>query len=619
MNESAIQKIPEWTAEDYSTTTPFEWLYQHKDNKFLLMQLCNQIKVAASAVGVKNFLTLWKAYLETVQSQQGIIAANATQFDGQPIELLCGSYYCDDSGITIINTYGFEVVVCSHPIMPVRRLVNIDNGEVQIEIAFKRANVWRQLIFPKSTVASSQKIIELAKFGIAVDSENARDIVKYLTAVENLNYEKLGETLSVGRLGWIGDHGFSPYVENVCFDGDLSFRSMFEAVKPCGSYDKWMECALHIRQGSAIARIALAASFASVLVEPCNALSFIVHMWGGSGSGKTVGLMVVASVWANPAMGTYIRTFNSTSVGQERLAGFCNSLPLCIDELQVIKARKNFDETIYALAEGVGRVRGEKTGGLQRVLTWSNCTITTGEMPISNGASGGGAINRCIEIDCKDEHLFDDPREVVEIIRKNYGHAGRKFVELLQQEEWRELAVETQKTFYDQIQDDSDITEKQAMAGAMILTADALAEQWLFEDGRKLTIDDLKPYLVSKDDVDQNLRAYNWLLGFVASNPTKFIPNAAGDYAGECWGLMEQRDHGDVAFIIKTIFDAKMSDAGFNAASFLSWAKRKEVTICDTNRTTKQKRLKGIGMQVRCVAIRIKEEYEEIDDSEVDF
>ena len=51
------------------------------------------------------------------------------------------------------------------------------------------------------------------------------------------------------------------------------------------------------------------------------------------------------------------------------------------------------------LTEGIGKGRGAKTGGLQRIQTWKNCIMTTGEQPITTGASGGGAVNRISEID----------------------------------------------------------------------------------------------------------------------------------------------------------------------------------------------------------------------------
>ena len=205
--------------------------------------------------------------------------------------------------------------------------------------------------------------------------------------MEQLNYEQIPEVSSVGRLGWIDDYGFSPYVEDLVFDGEEEYRTRFESIQEHGRRDVWLDIVKAVRSGktpgNVIARIVLAASFASVLVKPCNCLPFFVHLWGGTETGKTVGLLLAASVWADPEVGKYIQTFNATEVGKELGAAFCNSIPLIIDELQLIKDnRKDFDRMIYQLSEGVGRARGRKQGGLQKTPTWRNCIITTGEFPI---------------------------------------------------------------------------------------------------------------------------------------------------------------------------------------------------------------------------------------------
>ncbi len=564
-----------------------------------MAQLREEIKQRAGAIGVKNFITLWNAFLESKKRQNGAeLECNVTEFDGQPIELICGDYKCDDYGITTLDRLGFEIAVCTHPILPVRRLTNIDTGDVKVELAYKRGRVWKSIIVDKCVLASSQRIIELARTGIAVDSENAREMVKYLSAMESLNYDQMEEASSVGRLGWIKGYGFSPYVYNLQFDGDASFRNMFGAVTECGSFDAWLDCMKTVRQNSLIARIMLAASFASVLIEPCNALPFFVHIWGGTEAGKTLGLMLAASVWANPYMGEYIHTFNSTAVGLEMAAGFCNSLPLCVDELQVVKDRKNFDNSIYMLTEGIGKSRGTKTGGIQRVQTWRNCIITTGEMPISNPSSGGGAVNRIIEIDCKDQKIFANPREVADTIQSNYGFAGKQFVEAISAPEQishaRQLFAGFSKALSGGIS-----TEKQTMAAALLLTADKLSEEIIFKDGLVMEQRDIEQFLTSKDDVDQNMRAYEWLFDFVSSNPVRF---RFDENSGELWGCQDN----DFIYIIKSVFDTKMQEQGFNAASFLSWAKRREIIEGDTqSKNTKMKWINGAG--TRCVWLsRIK-------------
>ena len=588
----ALPEIPEWGKENYQTPEPFEWLYAFKDNKFVMLQLRDAIKEKAGAVGVKNFVTKWNAFLQEKRKSEGVDIENVTCFDGQPEELYCGEYTCDDSGITYLDYAGREVIVCRHPILPVQRLINIDTGEVKLEIAFKRGFRWQFKVFDKGTLASANKIVELSKYGIAVDSENAREIVKYLNFLESENYDKIPETNSVGRLGWISDYGFSPYVEELKYDGDLSYKHMFDSVQPFGDYEEWLQLAKRIRSTGHISKIILAASFASVLVEPLGGLPFFTHVWGGTEAGKTVGLMLAASVWANPALGTYIHTFNSTYVGQEMMAGFCNSLPLCLDELQCIKDRKDFDRLIYMLTEGIGKGRGAKTGGLQRIQTWKNCIMTTGEQPITTGASGGGAVNRIIEIDCKDEKLFKDPQTVADTVRRNYGHAGRLFVDKLSDD--TDTAKNAYKRFYSLLQQGSS-TEKQAMAGAMILTADYLSDLWIFQDGNTIKIEDIRQYLTDKSDVDANARALDWLMDFVASNQQRFDPE---DDRGETWGVI--RD--SYICIIKSVFDREMVNEGFNPSSFLSWAKRQGLLDSETGRITKKKLIGN--MHPRCICIK---------------
>ena len=129
---------------------------------------------------------------------------------------------------------------------------------------------WREVIAEKRILASNTGILALADCGIAVTSENARALIQYLSDMENINYDLIPERKSVTRLGYIDGEGFSPYVDGLIFDGDANFRSIFESIKSAGSRKKWLEMALRIRQGNVMARIVLAAAFASVLVSPCG-------------------------------------------------------------------------------------------------------------------------------------------------------------------------------------------------------------------------------------------------------------------------------------------------------------------------------------------------------------
>lgn len=608
-----MNERPHFTAEQYTMSSePYEYLYSLKDNQFMQSQEKERLAKEASALKVKTFSAMWKSYLSTILSTGGRKPdENYTEFSGLEEQLSCGRYVCDDTGIYLYSDSrngGQETVICSHPIAPVRRLINIDDGSTKIEIAFSRGKGWKKQIFQKSILASSREIVSLATQGIGVDSENARDLVRFLSFIENANYNSMPEQNSVGRLGWIDEATFSPYVENVVFDGSQQFQHIFNSVTPSGEYGKWLDLALRVRSGkSIVCRIILAASFASVLLTPMDALPFIVHVWGGAGAGKTVGLMLAASVWAMPSTGEYIKTFNSTAVGLEFQAAFCGSLPFCLDELQCIKDQQNtFDKLIYMLCEGVGRMRGTKFGGLQKTLTWRNCTISTGEQPITQNNSGGGAMNRVIELDCKEEKLFDDPRGAVQIMTRNYGHAGKNFVKAFTDADKGKAIVECSKAiqsaFYDQLI--GKVTDKQALSASIILTADTMAEQLIFSDGKCLTVDDLMPYLVTQERADANIRAYNWLIDTITSSPGHFEQDSNGRYQGECWGKIEN----DEAYIIKSVFDRLLTDAGFSASSLISWAARNGKIRRSKGANTVTARIPGNKVIARCICVKLPSE-----------
>lgn len=602
--------IPEFTAEQYKyTDEPYRWLHEQRGSKFVLTQLRNKMQEQAGAVGVRCFVAMWNAYTETIAKRDGIPLDRVTEFVGQELELLSGEYICVEPTVSILDKFGYPEVICRHPIMPVKRLINIDSGEEQLEIAYKKGRVWRRIVVEKSTLASSNKILELAAVGILVNSDNAKALSTYILTIEELNYERIPEQNSVGRLGWVGPGSFSPYVGDLVFDGERSFKHIFNSVEPAGSYEAWIEAVKKVRAEKTEARIALAASFASVILEPCGLLPFFTHFWGGTENGKTVLLMLAASVWACPKLGSYVSTFNATNVGMEMTASFLNSLPFCVDELQIQSSQgiKDFDRIIYQLTEGVGRTRGAKLGGLQRQNTWKNCIITNGEHPISNANSGGGAINRIIEVECPSK-VYSDLVGLCAVINENYGHAGKKFVEVLQVDGAKDSINLMQKHFFRELLK-QDSTDKQAASAAALLAADAVATDWIFKDDNGLTVEELVNVMAKKTDVDVNSRALDFIYELIGRNPAHFQPVINGEYRTELWGKKD----GEYIYIIKSVFDREMSLGGFNSASFLSWAKRRNLLKCDKDgrRTFKAKVGNSIVNTV-CLA----RSFEEIRDAE---
>ena len=121
-------KIPDFTREEYlSTSVPYEWLNKFSSNKFQMQQLMTQLGEKAALIGIKNFKAMFRLYMESMKPQSHILSYNSTNFSGQEMQLDCGDWVCDDFAITGKDRYGNEIVVCTHPIMPIQRLINIDN------------------------------------------------------------------------------------------------------------------------------------------------------------------------------------------------------------------------------------------------------------------------------------------------------------------------------------------------------------------------------------------------------------------------------------------------------------------------------------------------------------
>lgn len=492
-----------------------------------------------------------------------------------------------------------DKVICNHLILPICQLEDVYTGDVQMEIAFKDCDKWKTVVASRQVIAT-EKIKTLADKGVDVTSENHRALSTYLIEIARENQDHLKIKKSVCQVGWIKDGNetaFFPYSGGTyTFGGNDDFCELLNSIHEHGDHQTWVDTMRGVRnqKSSLPVRLSVATSFASVLLEPCQALPFFLHLWGGSENGKTVALMCAASVWGDPQK--YYMSFNATAVGLEKRASFLNHLPMCIDELQIKSAQgiNTFDDMIYMMAEGTGRTRGTKDGGLQKETHWRSSFITTGEQPLTSDRSAGGAVNRKLELLCS-ERVCADPRALYLKIIENYGSAGRVFVDHLLSVGWDEVR-RLQNDFYEQLKQ-TDCTDKQAVSASVILAADELATRWIFQDGAALTAADMKAVLKTRKEVDANERAFDFLLQLIESNSGHFAENP--QLFIERWGWYK----GDDICIIKRIFDREIESGSYDPAALLAFLKEKDLVLCDKGRRTKKERFSGSRNGVDCVRL----------------
>lgn len=494
-------------------------------------RLLAKLEVRAKELKVsQNFKRLYKVIQAEIIQAKKQINSYETEFTNAPIKLKCKNYVCNDLGVTktdfnqVLMT-SVDTVVCTHPILPVERLINIDTNTEKVKLAFYKDKRWQTVIAEKNTLASKNKILQLANTGIEVNENNAKELITYIADILSINTEKIPCNKAITHLGWT-ENEFIPYTQDYKFDGDRSFETVFKDVHSKGDYELWKEKVSELRNKSETLHFIIASSFASVLIELLHINPFIVHLWGKSGTGKSVTLIVAMSIWGNPKIGHLVKNLNSTNVGLERLSAFLNNMPFAGDELQAIKNKySDFNELIYKLTQGEGKSRGTVDGGIAEQLKWNCAFLTTGEEPITSEFSKEGVKNRVIEIE-DNNTIIENGKEIVNFLVNNYGFAGKEFVENLPSvEDLQKRHTE----IFNKLNERYKSTGKQTNAIATVLLADELTSNSIFGD-TPLSIEQAEKYFTK--DIDEAERIYNLIVDWLFANINKF----KGYSSTEVWG-----------------------------------------------------------------------------------
>lgn len=601
-----MKEMSEFDADNILDDEVFIELFEMED-PILRSKTKVQLTRRAKQLGVKSdFEEILKGYnqadreMKRQEQENRTVCTvdNYTNFTGPHDRMYCGAWIADDRGVFAQNSGRVDEVACYHPILPVERLRNLETGEEQIKLAYKRNNQWQDIVVPKTMITSANKIVALSGRGISVTSENAKLLVKYLADVENGNDDYIDVQYSTSKLGWINDQ-FIPYDTDIIFDGDNRFKQAFESVSEHGNFDVWLRHVQELRaSGRMEVKFLLAASFSSVLVQVLGGLPFFVDLWGETEGGKTVSLMVAASVWANPDESRYIGNFKTTDVALESKADMLNHLPMFLDDTSTVSARirDNFEGIVYDLCSGKGKSRSNKELGINRENRWRNVMICNGERPLSSYVNQGGAINRILEVECG-EKIYQDPQKTAETVKKNYGHAGKEFVEIIKElgeDEIRSIQKEFQKQLLN-----TDKMQKQSISLSIVLTADKIATDYIFKDGQYISVEEAKKVLIDRNELSDNERCYHFIQDKVAMNGHRF------DAMTSCekWGIVEN----GYAIFYNSAFDQICKDGGFSKKSFLSWAAKKGIIQQDSKGNhTKQKKIDGKNS--RCVFLQLNPE-----------
>lgn len=186
----------------------------------------------------------------------------------------------------------------------------------------------------------------------------------------------------VERTGWHGNVFVMPD-RTIGEDGE---RILFQSASATpgtfrqkGKLFTWQANGATLCAGNSRLVFAVSSAFAAPLLHITGMESGGVHFRGDSSTGKTTALRAAASVWGGIE---YLQRWRATDNGLEALAAQHSDCLLVLDELSQVDP-KAAGEAAYMLANGGGKARANRTGGLRDPASWRILFLSSGEAGLS--------------------------------------------------------------------------------------------------------------------------------------------------------------------------------------------------------------------------------------------
>lgn len=579
-------------------------------------------------------------------------AGNKTKFTDMP-EWCTGNKFVgeewitnNDEGVYKLEACGKTVKkteACGRPVAINRLLEPIDesgwDGIERVEIVFESERGWKRKVVERETLLNKNKAIALTNDGVDITSDRASVFTGYMSSMlkESSIRGAIPSRKSSRKMALYKDGKLLlPYRDpEFYFEKKASMPNLVNALQAHGenedmkkNRDAWFTEFKKIRaEKNEMFNFLTASSLCAPIIGMIgNIDGFVCNVVGVTECGKSVAEYVTATIWGSykHADGFVIGAKN-TSTAFETYADVLNCLPLTIDDYSKLKEKEKeaFKQIIYEIANGIGKGRATKDMGLRAMASYSLNLIVTSEEPLRERA-GGGATNRLLTYMADSECPWTPDRatEMMNFFSTNYGHAGVEYIQILN-DLGREKVQSMIKAHRDELIEAAKgqkKTMKQINAMAVLLTADEIAADMLFEDKIKITTEQALDILDDESVVRAEAQAYDSIVDKIYGNPRKFQGLGADDQITELWGRVFVEDDSEKKITIRVnvldkdgketgkteerivypttvgIFKAKLKDltteAGVSYEMFIGHLRRRGLIYADADRDTKKVQIK---------------------------
>lgn len=358
-------------------------------------------------------------------------------------------YLVDARGVFIKKKEGLEKI-CSQIVLVDKLGSDPQEGTVYVSLVFGNNGNLRSQICSRLQIASDNELLKFANFGLEVHSENNRKLTKYLAEFITANEANLEKFTVADQLGWDMYGNFNLPGRSQSQNG-ITTNVFIDDHFPAGAFEKsgtleaWIGVVKELKRLKDLSLMVflLYAGFASVILEKIGGRTFMIHVYGDSSTGKSISLMLPASIVGRPhTRNGLIKRWYSTKNFLGRELEKLKNLPLILDELSVL-SNTIVDDIIYTFEGELSKGKASSKNALQNTAQRSWCTVifSSGEPSLSRAQSLGGIHVRLLEFSggpfrTEDRDFVDRFRG---LLLQNHGHALEVFLNEFFRSRWQDI------------------------------------------------------------------------------------------------------------------------------------------------------------------------------------
>lgn len=343
------------------------------------------------------------------------------------------------NGVWRIPENGDPYLVCG-PIQVVGLARESDGTGWAVVVEFQNqdGDVVRWLM-PLSLLTDTNEILRrLLDQGLFIvqSPKTKTDIATYLSSKGKARFE------IVNRGGWNADSFVLP--DSVIGEDSLIQRKAPKPLRKAGTVESWKDGIGKFCIGNSRLTFGVSAGFASPLLDICNIEGGGIHYVGESSTGKTTIIKCASTVFGLPV--------NSWRVTDNALEGMLcnhNSIGIALDDIGQVNPF-SVGEIAYMIANGSGKSRATRDGGVRDAVQFLLLAFSTGEVSIAQCMKKAGlkpmagqelrmlniSVDAGVGMGAFEElHGIESPKQFADELNNltmgHTGHVGYAFIESL--------------------------------------------------------------------------------------------------------------------------------------------------------------------------------------------